>query len=461
MTNRYINFFRFFFVCVDLFLLNIINFVLMLTTDHFPDHSQEKYMVLFFVANMFWLISAYSTGLYINNSNPSFERFAKRTVKSLILFYIAMLVFVFMYHYPYSRLFIVLSFSGFGLLLFLTRFLLVVSFAYVDRVSKANKKVVIVGYNDIAKKLAHKFTTQNRNLSVEGYFEDREVVDELSILPIIGTIDECVAYAIKNDINEIYSTISPEKNTMIYEMARVAEKSLIRFKFVPDFRLYVNRDTHLEYIDEFPILSLRPEPLEDASNSIKKRFFDIVFSLFVIVAVLTWLMPVLAILIKLNSKGPVFFVQWRSGKNNKQFRCFKFRSLSVNKDADTKQVTRGDNRITPLGKFLRKANLDELPQFFNVLLGNMSVVGPRPHMLQHTETYSKILEEYMIRHFVKPGVTGWAQVNGFRGEIKVQEQLRKRIEYDIWYMEHWSIWLDMRVIFLTVYSSIKGDKNAF
>jgi putative colanic acid biosysnthesis UDP-glucose lipid carrier transferase len=461
MNNRYINLFRFFFVCVDLFRLNVINFVLMLTIERIPEHAQQRYMVLFFIANMFWLISAYSTGLYIDSSNPSFERFTKRTIKSIVLFYILMLFFIFLYHYSFSRLFIVASFSGFALALLFTRFLLVGASLYLDRVSKVNKKIVIVGYNEVAKKLAYKFSTQNRNLSVEGYFEDREIVDELSLLPIIGNIDECVSYAVKNHINEIYSTISPEKNNLIYEMARVAEKSLIRFKFVPDFKLYVNRDTHLEYIDEFPILSLRPEPLEDVSNSIKKRFFDIVFSLFVIVFVLSWLMPILAILIKLNSRGPVFFVQWRSGKNNKQFRCFKFRSLSVNADANTRQVTRNDNRITPLGKFLRKANLDELPQFFNVLLGDMSVVGPRPHMLQHTETYSKILEEYMIRHFVKPGVTGWAQVNGFRGEIKIQEQLRNRIEHDIWYMEHWSLWLDMRVILLTVYGTFKGDKNAF
>jgi putative colanic acid biosynthesis UDP-glucose lipid carrier transferase len=163
----------------------------------------------------------------------------------------------------------------------------------------------------------------------------------------------------------------------------------------------------------------------------------------------------------LNSRGPVFFVQLRSGKDNKEFRCFKFRTLTVNADSDSKQVTRDDTRFTKFGKFLRKTSLDELPQFFNVLLGNMSVVGPRPHMLKHTEDYSRLLDEYMIRHFVKPGVTGWAQVNGFRGEIKEEEQLRKRIEYDIWYLENWSLWLDVRIIFLTLYVTFKGDKNAF
>jgi lipopolysaccharide/colanic/teichoic acid biosynthesis glycosyltransferase len=157
----------------------------------------------------------------------------------------------------------------------------------------------------------------------------------------------------------------------------------------------------------------------------------------------------------------VFFVQWRSGKDNKKFKCYKFRTLSVNADAHLKQVTKNDSRITPLGKFLRKTNLDEFPQFFNVLKGDMSVVGPRPHMLLHTETFSKILEEYMVRHFVKPGVTGWAQVHGYRGEIKEEEQLRKRIEHDIWYMENWSSWLDIKIMWMTIFKTFKGDSNAY
>jgi putative colanic acid biosynthesis UDP-glucose lipid carrier transferase len=171
--------------------------------------------------------------------------------------------------------------------------------------------------------------------------------------------------------------------------------------------------------------------------------------------------PLMALLIKLTSKGPVFFVQERSGKNNQYFYCLKFRTLDVNAEANTKQVTKDDKRITKLGRFLRKTNLDELPQFVNVLLGDMSVVGPRPHMLKHTSMFSELMAEYMIRHFVKPGVTGWAQVNGSRGEIKKHEDLRKRIEHDIWYMENWSIWLDLKIIWLTIFTTIKGDSNAY
>ncbi|HEY4288433.1 MAG TPA: undecaprenyl-phosphate glucose phosphotransferase [Puia sp.] len=461
MYSRYSNLFRFFFVCVDLLVLNVVYLILINSLHHIPLASEPKYVVLFIVANMLWLLSAYGTALYIEQANRTYEWFLKRTVRCLVVFFIFMVFFVFFYHYPFSRLFILLSIGIFSFILLGTRLIMLVVAYYGTKMGGVNKKVVIIGYNEVARKLAYNFAMQKKHTMVEGYFEDSNLVDELSILPIIGNIDDCISYAVKNNVNEIYSTISPEVNTSIYEMAHTAERSLIRFKFVPDFKFYVNRNIHMEYMNEFPVLSLRPEPLEEATNSIKKRICDILFSLFVIIFILSWLTPILAILIKLNSRGPVFFVQPRSGKDNKKFNCYKFRTLSVNREAHTKQVTRNDSRITPLGKFLRKSNLDELPQFVNVLKGDMSIVGPRPHMLAHTESFSQLQDQYMVRHFVKPGVTGWAQVNGFRGEIKEPDELRLRIEHDIWYMENWSLWLDLRIIFLTVYNTFKGDKNAF
>jgi putative colanic acid biosynthesis UDP-glucose lipid carrier transferase len=286
-------------------------------------------------------------------------------------------------------------------------------------------------------------------------------VHEVSYFPILGGRKECLTYAMDHNIAEIYSTISPEKYPYVYDLAQQAEINMIRFKFVPDFNLFVNRNIHIDFLYNIPVLSLRAEPLEDITARIKKRMFDLVFSFFVITLILSWLIPIIGILIKLSSKGPIFFVQWRSGRNNEKFRCYKFRTLQVNKDAHTKQVTFNDKRMTKIGSFLRKTNLDEMPQFFNVFLGNMTVVGPRPHMLKHTEDYSAILNEYMIRHYVKPGVTGWAQINGYRGEIRKKEQLRRRIEHDIWYMENWNLWLDIKIIFTTIYVTFKGDKNAY
>lgn len=461
MNTHYTNLFRFFFAFLDLVALCLIHILLMFAMDWIPDLNTAPYRVLFIFGNMAWLASAYMTGLYINDQLMNFERFGKRTVQSFVLFCVVILLFIFLYDFNYSRLFVMLLFAGFALTLILTRFLFIMVTEMIKNKRWFNKQVVLLGYNDLSKKLAAHFASNSKTISVKGYFEDYQNVRELSTYPILGNLNECVHYAIDHNITEIYSTISPEKEACVYEFAQVAEKNLIRFKFVPDFRVFVNRNIHLDYVNDIPILSLRSEPLEDIACQVKKRIFDIVVSVFVIVFILSWMTPLLALLIKLSSKGPIFFVQLRSGKNNKSFKCFKFRSLKRNSIADIQQVTRNDARFTTIGKFLRKTNLDEFPQFFNVLMGDMSVVGPRPHMLKHTQDYGRIMNEYMIRHFVKPGLTGWAQINGYRGEISQEVQLRKRIEHDIWYMENWSLWLDFRIVCLTLYVMFRGDRNAY
>ncbi|OOQ57760.1 hypothetical protein BC343_13295 [Mucilaginibacter pedocola] len=190
-----------------------------------------------------------------------------------------------------------------------------------------------------------------------------------------------------------------------------------------------------------------------------KRAFDIVFSLAVIIFILSWLMPILALLITIESKGPFIFSQKRSSRNNKTFHCYKFRSMYINADCDTLQTAKGDPRITRIGAFLRRYNLDELPQFFNVLMGNMSVIGPRPHMLSQTKEYAKLIDTFMVRHFVKPGITGWAQVNGLRGQTKTVSEMQARVEADLWYLKNWSFSLDMRITMRTILQMITGDKD--
>ena len=461
MNSRYTNLFRFFFVCVDLLVLNGVHIILLSNFSRIPTDGLRSYGLLFLAGNMIWLISAYGVRLYIEDAQPDVYRFSKRTIKAFILYSICVMIFAFIYHYPYSRLFIFISFAGYFTFLLVSRLVMILSSYFFRKSNSVTRRIVMVGYTDAAKNFVERFSIIRKDFLVEGYFEDPDLIHELSTLPIIGNIDECIDYAVNHNIQEIYSTISPEKNSAIYEIAKQAEKSMIRFKFIPDFKLFVNRETHIEYLDNYPILSLRTEPLEDSANRVKKRVFDIVFSLLVIVLLLSWLIPILGILIKINSRGPVFFKQLRSGKNNKQFTCYKLRTLTENKEAHISQVTMNDARVTRFGHFLRKTNLDELPQFINVLFGNMSVAGPRPHMLIHTHKYSKIMDEYMIRHFLKPGITGWAQVNGYRGEIRDDDQLRNRIDHDIWYMENWSLWLDMKIIWLTIYTTVKGDKNAY
>ncbi|HEX8279080.1 MAG TPA: undecaprenyl-phosphate glucose phosphotransferase [Segetibacter sp.] len=457
MNSRSSNLFRFSFAVFDLVCLNMVHFILMLILENVP--GSREYILLFIINNAAWILCAYITALYIGKHNST-DNFFKRSVISFFLFFAISLLFIFLFNFYYSRLFVILIFIGFGIIILISRTLYVGAAYYLRKQYPLKRKVVVIGYNELGKRLVDNFR-YNKSLSFIGYFEDENNDGEISDLPILGGINESVSYAIENNVAEIYSTVSPERNLHIYELAQQAETNFIRFKFVPDFRMFINRKVHIDFARNIPILSLRTEPLENVDSQIKKRCFDVVFSFIVIFFLLSWLVPLIAILIKLDSRGPVFFTQLRSGKNNMPFLCYKFRSLKINKDAHDKQVTRNDERFTKLGRFLRKSNLDELPQFLNVFRGEMSVVGPRPHMLKHTEEYSQILNHYMIRHYVKPGVTGWAQINGYRGEIKKKKDLRGRIEHDIWYMENWSMWLDMKIIILTVYKSIKGDENAF
>jgi putative colanic acid biosynthesis UDP-glucose lipid carrier transferase len=320
---------------------------------------------------------------------------------------------------------------------------------------------MILGYNDVAKKLASYLEQEVHNTRIIGFCEKYENIKELSHYPILGDVYGAISTSKKYEINEIYSTIAPEQDDRVYQIMKEADQECIRFKLIPDLSLLAKQSGHIRYMKDMPVMSVRSEPLESARSQHRKRIFDIVVSLLVTVFILSWLIPIITLLIWLESRGPIFFIQMRTGKDNKAFPCIKFRSMYVNKDSDTVQATRDDKRLTKVGRFLRKTNLDEFPQFINVLRGEMSIVGPRPHMLQHTERYSKKIGQYMVRQFMKPGITGWAQVNGLRGETRSLDQMEKRVEHDLWYMENWSLWLDVRIIFMTVFNTIKGDDNAF
>lgn len=321
--------------------------------------------------------------------------------------------------------------------------------------------MIIVGYNETAKKLAKYFEVDGINTEVIGFIEEDKNIHELSHYPVLGNIDGALKVAKERDVQEIFSTITPEQNNEIYNLMYQAEKECIRFKIVPNLSVFITRDVHIEFFGDLPILSLRSEPLDDVGNRLKKRVLDIVISFFVIVLILSWLIPILALLIFIESGESVFFKQLRTGKNKIPFYCLKFRSMRPNKDADVKQATANDSRVTAIGRFIRKTSIDEFPQFINVFMGSMSLVGPRPHMLKHTNDYSKIVDEYMVRQFLKPGITGWAQINGYRGEITNPEQIKMRVDKDLWYLENWSLWLDIQILFLTIYYVIRGDKNAF
>ncbi|MBR9758308.1 MAG: undecaprenyl-phosphate glucose phosphotransferase [Algicola sp.] len=271
----------------------------------------------------------------------------------------------------------------------------------------------------------------------------------------------CFKYIIEENIDEIYCSISELSNVQISDIVDFSDNNLKILKFLPDNKEIYSKKLKYEYYDYIPILSMRNIPLEDPINKVVKRVFDMVFSSLVIVFILSWLTPIIALLIKLESKGPVFFKQSRNGFNYREFDCYKFRSMMPNKDAHLYQATRGDLRVTKVGRFIRKTSIDELPQFFNVLFGDMSVVGPRPHMVSHTNMYAKKIDKFMVRHFVKPGITGLAQVSGFRGEVETDKDIIGRVKYDIFYIENWSVYLDIKIIYNTFLNMIKGEEKAY
>jgi putative colanic acid biosynthesis UDP-glucose lipid carrier transferase len=445
----------------DLISLNLILLFASIAIFRADAMNQKEYHLFFAIFNLTWMTSVYLTQLYMSKNWLDFELFFKRTFKCYILTMACLLLFIFLYHYPYSRFFIIFCFTGFATILLFNRIVFNLLVISLRSKFKLAKNVVVLGYNDVSIRLIDYFQKEAKLVQLAGCFDDQGKIDDSPELKVFRNLRDCMSFVKQNHVTEIYSTLVPDHYPYLFELAKEAEKEFVYFKFVPDYHIFVNRNIYVDFLNDIPVLSLRKEPLEDTGNRIKKRAVDLIFSSLVIIFILSWLVPLMTILIKLSSKGPVFFIQLRSGKNNQPFRCLKFRSLRMNNEADSKQVTRNDNRLTGIGRFIRKTNIDELPQFINIFLGDMSVVGPRPHMLKHTEQFAELYKEYMIRHFVKPGLTGWAQVNGYRGEIRDNEFLRKRVEFDTWYMENWSLYFDMRIIFLTIVTTLKGNENAF
>lgn len=306
----------------------------------------------------------------------------------------------------------------------------------------------------------------SKGYRILGYYADDEMTNVPENIKIerLGTLQDFLrqmGHAENLKIgDEMYVSISRREGDVVRVLSHFCDKHVIRFYFVPMSVETLGIGLKRELLDDIEVFATYENPLENPVNMLKKRLFDIVLSLIFLLLTSPFL-PFIWLFIKLQSPGPLLFKQVRTGLDGKDFNMLKFRSMHVNSDADRLQATKDDPRKYPFGDFMRKANIDELPQFWNVLKGDMSIVGPRPHMLAHTEQYSQLIDKYMVRHFVKPGVTGWAQVTGFRGETKELWQMEGRVKRDIWYIEHWSIWLDIRIIWMTLKSMIVHDKNAY
>ena len=323
------------------------------------------------------------------------------------------------------------------------------------------KRIIVIGAGSMGKRVIDELRSdQGYGYKFMGFFDDREPAEELR-QDFKGRFDDVEAYVHDHAIDEMFCTVpDTENHKTVTRMLKIAENNAVDFYYAPQFGPTIRRQFELHTFGNVPLLSVRPNPLSLTLNRLIKRSFDLTISSVLMLLSPIVLIPV-AIGIKLSSPGPIFFKQRRTGYRGVEFNCYKFRSMKVNKDSDTVQATADDPRKTRFGDLLRRTSIDELPQIFNVFRGDMSFVGPRPHMVAHTEMYSALIDKYMLRHVIKPGITGWAQVNGYRGQTDELWKMEKRVEYDVWYAENWNFMLDLKIILLTVWNVIKGEKNAF
>ncbi len=434
-------------------------YVLKFDTIDFSD----KYRFLIVIYNAVWILVALTLQLYEIKQLKRLDRILFNLFKSFLLN--ALIISAVLFSLKASEFSREHLYSTYLLLFGLIMFWRYLSVQLIKLYRKSGfnyKNVIIIGGGGVADQLHSYFTSDDiLGVRVKAVFCDNPL--SFSIKKNIRSleVDLFQDFALRNDIDEVYYTMPLTYTKKIKSLVDFCDKNMIRFKIVPDFRGFIFKRVNIDFFDDVPVITLREEPLTDFVNRVLKRMFDIMFSALVIILVLSWLYPLIAILIKLSSKGPVLFKQARSGVDNEEFICYKFRSMAQSDSADTKQATKGDARITKIGAFLRKSSLDEFPQFINVFMGDMSIVGPRPHMLLHTEEYSALINKYMVRQLVKPGITGAAQVKGFRGETKELEDMEGRIRLDVWYIENWSLSLDINIIFHTVWNVFRGDANAF
>lgn len=445
--GRYSEYMKPLFVSIDLVVIN-------LAISLFEINLTNDYIFGIYIT-VSWVLIALKNKFYEVQRHTRLIRLAPLLFKQIIFFAIVLYAFIGFFKQPnISRLVLGCYLVSIFMAVCLIKFLTVILLRKYRTIFQGNTtKVIVIGGNQKSRQLINTFNQRpDFGYKFEASFSAKDKDFSLT---------NCFNYVIENSIDEIYFSVSELSNNQVNMLIDFADNNLRELKFIPDNKDIFSKKLKYEYYDYVPILSLRSIPLQEPVSQFLKRLFDILFSLCVIVFVLSWLTPILAFLIKFESHGPVFFKQSRNGFNYKEFFCYKFRSMTPNKNAHLQQATKGDLRITKIGAFIRKTSIDELPQFFNVLFGDMSVVGPRPHMVSHTNMYARKIDKFMVRHFVKPGITGLAQVSGFRGEVETDEDIIKRVKFDIFYIENWSLLLDIKIILQTVANAIQGEEKAY
>jgi putative colanic acid biosynthesis UDP-glucose lipid carrier transferase len=449
--TRYSQYIKVFSIFSELLLLNVC-FVIAFFLKH---HSfQDPFFSMLYYINFSWVFLISVLKSHNISRTASFFEVLKSSYTVIILhIFLVFGYFVFQQSHRYSRELLLLFYAGLSIATFCFKLLLFWFIKWFRRKGFNYRNVVIISHGDSPANLGNYFQSHPEYGYHVKYELDASQMDGSHLLAALKK------HCHNNTIHEIFYSLAGRGYHFINDLINFAEDHLIKIRLVADFNGFTFQDLELENVDFIPVIKVQTTPLDKWDNQLLKRIFDILFSLLIILLILTWLLPILSLLIKVNSKGPVFFKQQRTGRDNRTFLCYKLRTMYLNSESDLLQATKNDPRITSIGRFLRNWSLDELPQFFNVLIGDMSVVGPRPHMLKHTLDFSLELEKFMVRHQIKPGITGLAQSKGYRGETTEPQQKQNRIKLDLFYVRYWSFLLDLKIIFNTIVSLFKVQNN--
>lgn len=439
---------RFLFLVGDIFFLNmsmLISFEIEMLSA-----SDKTYLLIF--SNLAWLFLVLVSNPYNVNKGWSVSKIINSQLAFIFIHLLVVASLVFFFRRQYTVVQIATIYLLFVPLFFMWK---VITY-YLRKVTTPEldeKNFVIVGRNDLSTELRKYYlTNQELGYRFKGYLNDSSLESGWA---------EIREFCARENIHEVFYCLQTPSKESLSELVRFGLDSLIKVRMVVEPLAARSGGISFDALETRPVQDVSIVPLDDPGNQLLKRIFDIVFSSLFLILIMSWLLPIMFLVIKFDSRGPLFFLQARSGKGNRPFMCMKFRTMVVNNEADSLQASKGDPRITRIGAFLRKTSIDELPQFINVFLGHMSVVGPRPHMLKHTEEYSKLIEQFLGRHYVKPGITGLAQCMGYRGETKTLDDMVNRVRLDRHYIENWSFWFDLKIIVLTVISLIRGSDKAF
>ena len=448
---------------VDLILLNFSFFAASVLSQSLSILLDRPYMfVLLAILNFIWYFYSNVSGFYEDAATRPYSFQFSNIVKNIFVQAISVVFFIFIAKEDLFTRNFNLIYSFLLLVLISARIQIIKHMIIGIKGRERNQRnVIIIGAGEVGKNFRSLIKSrEDFGYNFAGFLDDQDYNTNPEVL---GSISEIESVIESNDIQVAVIALSVYASEQLESIIKICNKHGLRVHIIPDYFKFLSKKYQVNMIGDFPIITVRDEPLGEVHWRFLKRVIDILISIFVIVFIFSWLFPVLMVFNKLSSSGQLLFIQDRVGAGDKVFKCYKFRTMFSDNNSSGKYqpAVKNDPRVTGIGNFLRRSNIDELPQFINVLKGEMSVVGPRPHPLSFHEVYKEMVEEIKLRTWVKPGLTGWAQVHGMRGDVPDYEENKirtvKRIEYDLWYIENWSLWLDLQIILLTAWQMVKGD----